>query len=142
MEANPTEPNAYVHPGIISAINGNSLTVTLEGNLHCDSCKARGVCGLADAPAKAVEISEAEGPYRMHEPVTVIMRKELGHKAVFWAYLFPFLLMVGTLWAASSMLEEWAAGLLSLAVLVPYFAAIRLRKEYFRKTFRITLQRS
>ncbi len=142
MEANPTESNAYVHPGIITAIDGKSLTVSLEGNIHCDSCRARGVCGVADAPDKTVEITEAEGRYSLREPVTVVMRKELGRKAVFWAYLFPFLLMVGTLWSSSLFLEEWVAGLLSLVVLIPYFAALHVRKDYFSKTFRITLQRS
>ena len=142
MEAIPKDSNAFVHPGVVTAINGSSLTVSLEGNIHCDSCRAKGVCGLADAPDKTVEIMEAEGSYSLREPVTVVMRKELGGKAVFWAYLFPFLLMVGTLWSASLLLEEWVAGLLSLAVLIPYFAAIHWRKDYFKKTFRITLQRS
>ena len=74
---------------------------------------------------KEVEVRDFEGAFKLDDPVEVILAKHAGHRAVFWAYVFPFILMLLTLVTASLWLPEWAAGLLSLLVLIPYYLIIR-----------------
>lgn len=141
MDSIQAEEGVYIHSGVISKISRGSVVVSLDKNLHCESCRAKGACGVADSASKEVEVAHPGGRFTLYEPVEVILRKHSGHKAVFWAYVFPFILMLGTLLAASSLLPEWVAGLLSLLVLIPYYLLLRGLKDYFRKTLAITLKR-
>lgn len=142
MDAKLTATDAFVHSGVVTRIAGKSVFVSLDPNLHCASCHAKGACGVPEAGPREVEITEPDGQYELNEPVSVILKKDLGNKALFWAYLFPFLLMTLTLFAASAFLPEWMAGVLSLGILIPYYLGVALLKNQFRKTFRISIQRS
>lgn len=137
MGAKWTDTKAFTHPGVVTRINGQSVTVKLEGNIHCQSCSARGACGISDSPSREVDLHDPSGTFRLNEEVSVVLKRELGRKAVFWAYILPFLVMVLTLLAASYFYPEWLAGTLSLLVLIPYYLLVHALKGYFRKTFRI-----
>jgi sigma-E factor negative regulatory protein RseC len=141
MGSELTDERVYVHSGVISKITRGSVVVSLDKNLHCESCRAKGACGVSDSDTKEVEIADPGGQFILNEPVEVILRKHSGNMAVFWAYVFPFLLMLATLLTASLLLSEWVAGLLSLLVLIPYYLLLRGLKDYFRKTLDMTLKR-
>ena len=141
MDVKAKETSAFIHSGVVSEIHGRSIIVSLDDNVHCESCSAKGVCGVADSASKEVEIIDCEESFKLNEPVKVMLKKELGQKAVFWAYIFPFLLMLLTLVTASLFLPEWLAGLLALLILIPYYGTVYALKDYFRKTFRITVLR-
>lgn len=133
------ETDAFIHSGVISKLNRDSVIVSLDDNPNCDSCRAKSICGISDSPNKEVAIFQAVGSFKPNQKVEVVLKKTLGHKAVFWAYIFPFLLMVFTLLTASMFLAEWMAGLLSVLILVPYYLLIYALSDYFKKTFRISL---
>ena len=139
MDSKLTGEEAYIHSGVVSKKNGNSLIVSLDENVHCESCRAKGSCGVSDSGSKEVEISYPDESFAMNEQVNVVLKKGLGLKAVFWAYLFPFLLMVLTLFTASAFLVEWMAGLLSLVVLIPYYLLLYALRNVFKKTFKISI---
>lgn len=140
MGSIPSHTDVFVHSGVVSRVEGHSVTVTLDQNVHCESCRAKGACGVSDGAAKQIQIDDPTKTYTRDQPVRVVLKKGLGHKAVAWAYVFPFLLMTGTLLLGSALFEEWLAGVLSLAVLVPYFTGVYALKGYFRKTFKASLQ--
>jgi sigma-E factor negative regulatory protein RseC len=142
MGLTATEKDVFIHSGVISALTAETVTVTLSNNIHCESCSAKGACGVSDGVDRSVEIEARGSEYAIDEPVEVILKKNLGYKAVIWAYILPFTLMLTTLVIASFFLEEWLAGLLSILVLIPYFTLIYGLKLYFRDTFKITLQRN
>jgi len=141
MDSKQTQENVYIHSGVISQINRGSVIVSLDKNVHCETCHAKGACGVSDSAAKEIEVVDAGRAYNLNEPVEVILRKNLGHKAVFWAYVFPFILMLLTLLTASLFLTEWIAGLLSLLILIPYYLLMHGLKSYFKRTFDISIQR-
>jgi sigma-E factor negative regulatory protein RseC len=136
-----TATDAFVHSGVVTRIANGSVFVALDPNLHCDSCRAKGVCGVSDAGSREVEITDPQGTFRLNEPVEVLLKKDLGNKALFWAYLFPFLLMMLTLFTASVWLPEWMAGLVSLFILIPYYGSMALLQKYFKRTFKISILR-
>ncbi|MBT8178035.1 MAG: SoxR reducing system RseC family protein [Flavobacteriaceae bacterium] len=141
MDFKPKETNAFIHSGVVSEIHGRSIIVSLDKDVHCESCSAKGACGVSDSTTKEVEIIDSQESFALNEPVKVILKKDLGQKAVFWAYIFPFLLMLLTLVTASLFFAEWIAGLLALLILIPYYTAVYAFKNYFRKTFRISILR-
>lgn len=139
MDAKLTATDAFVHSGVVTRIDGASVFVALDPNLHCESCRARGACGVSDSGSREVEITAPQGAFRLNEPVEVVLKKDLGNKALFWAYLYPFILMILTLFITSLWLPEWMAGLVSLFVLIPYYLSIALLKKYFKRTFKISI---
>lgn len=139
MGSYPKDTNAFSHSGVISKLKGASVVVSLDENPNCDGCRAKSVCGISDSPSKEVEIFQAVGSFKPNQRVEVVLKKSLGHKAVFWAYIFPFLLMVLTLLTASMFFAEWMAGLLSVLILGPYYLLIYALSDYFKKTFQFSL---
>jgi positive regulator of sigma E activity len=134
------------HSGTISKITNSTITVALEANINCESCKAKAACGVSESNDKEIEIDNplavpvhTNQTFQINEHVDVIMQEELGLKAVFWAYIFPFIFMISTLIIGSFYLSEWQAGLLSLAALLPYYISLRLLNSFFKKKFKVTL---
>lgn len=134
------------HAGVISKITESTITVALAGNINCEGCKAKAACGASESPDKIVEIEKANQlefsdlkNFQLDEAVDVEMQAELGLKAVFWAYIFPFILMLSVLLIASTFFSEWQAGLFSLAVLVPYYIIIYLLNPFFKKKFKVSI---
>ena len=134
------------HSGVITKISKSAITVSLEGNINCESCKAKAGCGISESNSKEIEIknplSKRAGTFqsfKLNEGVDVVMQTELGLKAVFWAYVFPFILMFVVLVVSSKLFEEWIAGLLSLIVLIPYYFLLYILKNSFRKAFKISI---
>jgi positive regulator of sigma E activity len=131
-----------IHQGIISKISENVVTVSLKGNVNCEGCKAQSACGVSDSNDKEIEIfnsNQTYKSYKLHETVDVVLRKELGLKAVFWAYVFPFILLFVVLIFTSLFLKEWIAGLLSIAILIPYYFVLYLMKDTFQKAFQVSI---
>lgn len=131
--------DTFVHAGIISKINSDSVIVTLEQNIHCESCHAKGTCGVSESSTKEIEVPNSNDVFKINEHVNVILKKALGLKAVFWAYVFPFILMFSTLIIASSFLKEWLAGLLSLFILIPYYLMLYGLKTRLKSSFKMSL---
>ncbi len=136
---NITNKNFINHFGEISKINKNSIIVSLDNSTNCHTCKAKSACGISDSNTKEIEINNNFQSLHINEKVNVIMRKELGLKAVFFAYVFPFILMFLTLIIASFFFKEWLAGLLSIFILIPYYIALYLYKDSFDSYFNISI---
>ncbi len=129
------------HEGIVSRVSNDTITVSLRGNVHCEACHAKSVCGISDSDSKEIEIHAPEQTLRLDEPVEVFLKKELGLKAVFWAYVFPFILLFAVLLTASSVFPEWIAGLLALGILIPYYGLLYLLKSSLKNAFKISVSK-
>ena len=134
------------HSGVISKITNSTVTVSLDGNVNCESCKAKAACGISESNSKEIEIANPLSgqasilqSFKLNEGVDVVMQSALGLKAVFWAYVFPFILMVVVLLISSYFLKEWVAGLLSLFILIPYYLLLYVLKNSFQKSFSIAI---
>lgn len=131
--------DTFIHSGIISKINSKTITVHLEQNIHCESCRAKSSCGISESSTKKVEIINSNDSFKINEEVHVVLKKAIGLKAVFWAYLFPFILMFSTLIIASIFLGELQAGLLSLFILIPYYLVLYFLQNTLKTAFQISI---
>ena len=136
------DKNLFKHSGIISKITSTSITVSLEGNINCEACNAKGACGISESNVKEIELVNDDKSFQLNEKVNVVLQKGLGLKAVFWAYIFPFILIFIVLIISSSYLKEWVAGLLSLFVLIPYFMIVHFFNDSFERAFKISILRN
>ena len=131
--------NYVQHNGVISKITGGRITVSLKGNINCTACNAKAACGISESNSKEIIIANTNRSFKLNEGVTVVLQKELGLKAVFWAYIFPFILVFMVLLIASNFLKEWIAGLLSLFVLIPYYIMLHFFNSSFESVFKISI---
>lgn len=126
------------HEGVVAKITDKTVTVALTGSVHCEACNAKGACGVSEGNTKEIEV-ENNGTYQVSEPVNVVLKKELGLKAVFWAYFFPFILMISVLLITLNFMKEWMAGLLAFAILIPYYVMLYMLQDTFRKAFSVSI---
>ncbi|WNH08310.1 SoxR reducing system RseC family protein [Thalassobellus suaedae] len=139
MNSQPSNKNTFIHAGIVTKIGDESVVVSLEQNIHCESCRAKAACGISESNTKEIEIINPNDSYKINEHVNVVLKKALGFKAVFWAYVFPFILMFLTLIIASIYLKEWIAGILSLLILIPYYLTLYFLKSKLKSAFKISI---
>lgn len=130
---------AVEQEGIVTKITDNVITVSLKANSNCEGCKAKAACGVSESNLKEIEIDNTNQPLCLNEKVQVLLRKDLGLKAVFWAYIFPFVLMISTLFITIIFMPEWLAGVISLVILVPYYMLLYVLKNDFKKAFKVSI---
>ena len=139
MSSQTSNKDTFIHSGVISKITGDSVIVSLEQNIHCESCRAKASCGISESNTKDIEIQNPNESFNVNETVTVVLKKTLGLKAVFWAYVFPFILMFVSLVLTSLFLKEWLAGVVSLLILIPYYLTLYLLKNTLKSAFKISI---
>ena len=133
--------NLVKQEGIVSKISNGSVTVSLKGNLHCEACNAKSACGVSDSESKEIEIPTPAQSLELNESVEVFLKKNMGLKAVFWAYVFPFVLLFAVLLIASASYPEWMAGLLAIGVLIPYYGLLYVLKGSFKNAFKVSISK-
>ena len=136
---NTADDTIVKHEGVVSKITNDVVTISLKGNINCEACNAKAACGVSESNSKEIEVSNSKQPLRLNENVEVLLNKSLGLKAVFWAYVFPFILMMTVLLVASNLFKEWVAGLLSIAVLIPYYLMLYVLRSTFKKAFKLSI---
>ena len=106
----------------------------------CAVCHARSVCGLGESKRKRVEIATPDAAaYVPGESVVVSIESNMGMTAVFWAYVMPFVVLLGALIVSSAAgAGDGVSALAALAATALYFVALYLcrarleRKIHFK----------
>ena len=106
----------------------------------CAACHARSVCGLGESKRKRVEIATPDAAaYVPGESVVVSIESNMCMTAVFWAYVMPFVVLLGALIVSSAAgAGDGVSALAALAATALYFVALYLcrarleRKIHFK----------
>jgi len=130
-----------IHRGIVERTAGGDLQVQMTDGLECESCTIKGACHIGESRDTSIRISDAHMDFREGEEVTVHLSTQLAFRALFWAYIFPFIIMVGGLVILSIYLTEAMAGLVSIGFLAIYYLVIYLSKSYFDREFSLKINR-
>lgn len=137
MDNNSKFLRGVSHSGIVSKMVANHLEIALSGNIHCESCQVKSACGVSETETKIVRVLQTDASLSVGQQVRVVLQNSLGLKAVFLAYVLPFLLLFVVLITASLFVKEWQAGLLALFVLIPYYMLLYFNKNTLKKVFSI-----
>ncbi len=131
------------HRGVISAVERDSVFVSIIAQSACAACHAKGYCGVSDMQEKIVEVPLAEThEHKNGEFVVVTMKRSMGLSAVLYGYFIPFLVLLATLLTVYEVTgNEALAGLVSLGILVPYYTGLYLLRDRFTKKFRFEIEK-
>lgn len=129
-----------LHAGIIQEVSANKLTVIIVNASACSSCHAKGACLASDMKEKQIEIYHFSGNYHTGQQVNIVGRTSQGFKAAFYGYILPFMLVFTTLIISVSITNnEGLSGLLSLAILIPYYAALYIFRNKIKSSFKFEI---
>ncbi|MBV5312712.1 MAG: SoxR reducing system RseC family protein [Prolixibacteraceae bacterium] len=125
-----------LHTGIIQAVSEDKLTVTIVSASACSSCHAKGACLASDMKEKEIDIYRFDGKYQQGQHVNIVGQTSQGYKAAFYGYVLPFLLVFATLLITISITHsDGLSGLLSLAILIPYYAVLYFFRNNLKRSF-------
>jgi len=133
--------NKIRHPGIVKAINKNSIKVSIVQTSACASCKVSGKCNISEQKIKYVDIYNANPQkYNIGDCVIVVISEKTAIKAVMTAFGVPLAILLIIIFFVFALTNnELLAALLSLAALIPYYTTLFLMKNKLREdlSFRI-----
>ena len=131
------------HKGIVLSINGERIDVYILSESACATCKVKSACGMSETEEKVVSIFTHDAPaYREGEQVVVSVTRNMGLRAVFLAYVVPFLvLLVSLLILLEAGLSEAAAGLISLGVLALYYIVLWLMRRRIEREINFNIRK-
>lgn len=129
-----------LHAGIIQAVSEDKLTVIIVNASACSSCHAKGACLASDMKEKEIEIYRYSGDYYPGQHVNIVGHASQGYRAAFYGYILPFVLVFVTLLLTISITHsDGLAGLLSLGILLPYYAALYFFRNNLKQSFQFEI---
>lgn len=123
------------HSGRIAEITPDSILVEIISESACSSCHAASLCGMSEQTKKLIEVPAAHG-YEAGEEVWVNLKRSMGMKAVWLAYVIPLIILIAVVLAASELkASELLAGGIALGALAVYYLVLfmfrkKLKNEY------------
>lgn len=136
------EEKRISHDGIVDSQDGDEVVVRITSYAACSSCHARGACNVTEEKEKFMRIKAGASRFSNGDRVRVVLAQSLGFRALFLGYVLPFLLVLSTLLTVSAIgNSELIAGLVSLAVLIPYYTGLKIFRGKLERQFSFFLQK-
>ena len=130
------------HKGKITKIENKTATINIEVESACASCHAKEMCTSLDKGTKQVFAEIDNEEFEEGEIVNVTIKESTGIKAVLLAYFLPFIFLTTTLILVLHFTESEAlAGILSIAILLPYYFVLYLFRKKINKKFVIYVKK-
>ncbi|WP_321306679.1 SoxR reducing system RseC family protein [Marinifilum fragile] len=137
-----SNPKQIDHEGTILEIKDGKITVEIVNVSACAGCHAKGACTMSDMKEKSIDVIDFSNKYSVGEKVKLTYRESLGWFALILAYVIPFVLVLLVLFIATAFTnDELISGLLSLAILPPYYIILSFFKGRLKKTFSFTIEK-
>jgi positive regulator of sigma E activity len=125
----------------VKRVTDNSLIVNIVNQSACSTCHAQSACTVSDFQDKEIEISNFSKSIVQGQEVTVVFQESKGFTALFYGYVLPFILVLSTLIITLSISNnELLAGLLSLAILIPYYITLYFFRHLLKKVFNFEVE--
>ena len=130
------------HKGRIVRITPQLTTVAIEQQGACGSCHAAGLCGLADAVEKAVELpTNPYAPYKVGDEVELVLKASMGMKAVWLAYFIPLLILLGVILGLIALgAGEVVSGLSGIGAVGVYYFLLWLLRDRLKNEYVFTIK--
>ncbi|MBQ7442403.1 MAG: SoxR reducing system RseC family protein [Bacteroidaceae bacterium] len=131
------------HAGVVKAIDGQHVRVTILQATACGGCAARAMCSSAEAKEKEVDVTDDKaGTLAVGQAVWLEGRMADSRTAAIVAYGVPLLVMVAVLAATVGATgSEPLAAVLALASVAAYYAIVRLFfRQRLQRTFSFAIR--
>lgn len=136
--------NNIKHLGIVENIDGFHLKVRIVQTSACSSCSIKGHCSASETKEKLIDVynhNPSLNP-QVGQRVMITGSTSMGIKAVGWAFIMPFLILLVSLFVSMKLTQhdEVLSALVALLMLVPYYIILFLCRGHFSRTFVFTLE--
>jgi len=128
------------HEGIVQCNEGNAVIVSISSYSACSGCQAEGSCSMSGKEEKIIEVF---GNYNVEpgDKVTILMKQSMGYVALFLGYVLPLITVIAVLITMISLkVPELTSGLISVAILIPYYAILYFYRKTINTKFTFTLK--
>lgn len=133
------------HRGVVEAVDADIVKVRITQTSACAACKVANHCSAAESTEKTVEVAcrHAAQAYAVGDEVVVSMPMGNGGKAVFFAFILPFIVLMAVL-----LLSLWMTGnearsaIFALASLLPYYLILYLSEKKMGRMFSFIIEPS
>lgn len=134
------------HPGVVTSITNEFITVEILNKSACAACHAKGVCIASDESIKTIDIPQSISTlacdYQVGEEVKVLLKASLGARAVWITSVVPLMLLLATIFILTKIgVSELITGISVLAILAFYFFLIYLLKNKISKDFTFSIEK-
>lgn len=127
--------------GIVDHLDDQMIYVKILSVSACAACHARGMCTSNEISEKLIEVSREGAPeVKTGQEVRISMNTSTGNLAVVFGYVIPFVILILALLILANFFSEGIAGLLSIALLAPYYFGLYLFRSRFQQKFRFTIE--
>ncbi len=128
------------HTGTIKTIVDQVAQVVIDDNLDCAACSIKGSCSVINSNKDILKINVDKTGFKTGEKVEIIMSSQMAFFALFWAYIFPFIILISGVIVLSFYVDEGIAGLISILILIIYYLMLFLYRKYFNKRFNLKIK--
>lgn len=137
-----TEKKDIRHPGTVTEITPEYITVEFVTESACAGCHARGVCGAADAKEGSIQVRNRIGyDFAEGDKVFIILKQYLGMKAVGVCYGIPLVILLVLLLSLPTVTEsEIVQGVVCLVFVALYYLGIWLFRGRIEKSYEFTIE--
>lgn len=128
-----------IRRGVVMRIDKGRMVVGVERGEACGACAARGICGAPGGALHEVEVALPKQAVRVGDRVELSVSDRESFKALLIAYGVPFLIvLVALIGFISAGMREGVAGLLSIALVVPYYVFLYIFRKRLTAKVSIT----
>ncbi len=124
-----------LHEGIVTGVEGDSVSILLTPGASCTGCRAEGSCSVYGNDVKLVKV---KGKYFVNqgEKVMVSISESQGFKALLLGYILPLVIMLVFLVLCISLsVGELVSGLVAIGILVPYYLILFIFRRMIGRQF-------
>ncbi len=131
------------HKGRVVSITPEMTSVEIISESACASCHAKSMCGLGSAKTKLVELpTNPWDDLKVGDEVQVQLKASMGHRAVWIAYVVPFLILVAAmLGIGAAGAGELASGLGAIGAVCIYYLVVWLLRDRLKKEYIFNIKR-
>jgi sigma-E factor negative regulatory protein RseC len=129
------------HDGIVIAVNGDgTVRVRIVQTSACASCKAKAMCASAESVEKEID-AVSDGLLAIGDEAEVLVAEKIGWKAIFLAYILPFVVLLGSVLVLNEFIKEELAGTIALCAMGVYYIVLGFFKNKIQKGFSFTARK-
>ena len=123
------------HKAVVVSVERNIVEVEMTVNEACHECRAKDLCGATSGEKRVVAIHDTFAKaYTPGEEVVVTLDEIMGVKAVIYAYIIPFFIMITVLFGTKAFeASDLVSGGGALGAAALYYVGLWLMRGKIEK---------
>jgi sigma-E factor negative regulatory protein RseC len=131
------------HKGKVVSVSETGIDVKIERNEACSGCKNKTSCQMGKVDEQIISVkTKQKNIYSLGEEVLISMKTSLGLKAVLYAYVLPFLLLlIAFVIAYRFIVSEVLQIIFALIPVFVYYTILYKIRHRMEKTFQVYISK-